>query len=507
MVNNETVLFNIQYVQRYTLIEVLFANFLKYKGYKVKGLVCAGHNYCEIYSSNNEKPNCQMCRAKSFSILKAGKIEFVDLKAYKKSITNKSDHSVNFNLSELKNYNDLETNFPIGETTYWNWLHYSNGAIIPQNTKKNEKVLYDIYTATVQSYETIKAAIIQHKPSRVITCNGKFCQTRPAYFLKDVYNYECITWEHFPQGDNFVWLKNAYAMDHNISNYWNNISESTLSDEETLKVSQNFAIQESGKDLPFKSTEKINVTQEGEIYEALKIKKDKLIFSIFPNVAFDSPALGQGIDELDMFDTLNLIIKNAPNYKNIQFIIRAHPAEINVPDYLKASINIADALKEQNLNIPDNVFLIDSKSKISSYSICALSDEIFFFSTTLGIEMLHKGHMISTLGGKSYYANKGISHDIHTKTQLHNFFQNSEKIFIEKGKRGMPPKLSEDQKRKVNILSFYIRFKLRVKVPIVSRGILILTFKNYRNYLNYFKNLLEYIEDNRDPFDFNLKHH
>ena len=136
MVNNETVLFNIQYVQRYTLIEVLFANFLKYKGYKVKGLVCAGHNYCEIYSSNNEKPNCQMCRAKSFSILKAGKIEFVDLKAYKKSITNKSDHSVNFNLSELKNYNDLETNFPIGETTYWNWLHYSNGAIIPQNTKK-----------------------------------------------------------------------------------------------------------------------------------------------------------------------------------------------------------------------------------------------------------------------------------------------------------------------------------------------------------------------------------
>ena len=71
----------------------------------------------------------------------------------------------------------------------------------------------------------------------------------------------------------------------------------------------------------------------------------------------------------------------------------------------------------------------------------------------------------------------------------------------------MPPKLSEDQKRKVNILSFYIRFKLRVKVPIVSRGILILTFKNYRNYLNYFKNLLEYIEDNRDPFDFNLKHH
>ena len=57
IVNNETILFNIQYVQRYTLIEVLFANFLKYKGYKVKGLICAGHNYCEIYSSNNEKPN------------------------------------------------------------------------------------------------------------------------------------------------------------------------------------------------------------------------------------------------------------------------------------------------------------------------------------------------------------------------------------------------------------------------------------------------------------------
>ena len=84
IVTNNTILFNIQYVQRYTLIEVIFANFLKYKGYKIKGLVCAGHRYCESSSRISDNTTCQACRNKSFRILKAGNIEVVDLKLYKK---------------------------------------------------------------------------------------------------------------------------------------------------------------------------------------------------------------------------------------------------------------------------------------------------------------------------------------------------------------------------------------------------------------------------------------
>ena len=384
-------------------------------------------------------------------------------------------------------------------------MHYSNGIINPENTDEHKKILTDIYSTTVQSYETIKTAIDLHKPSNVITCNGKFCQTRPAYFLKELYDYECTTWEHFTQGDNFVWLKNAYAMDQNISRYWNSISEIELSEKEILNLKKNFSVQESGKDLPFKSTQNINVTQEDEIYKSLNIDKNKMIFSIFPNVSFDSPALGQGIDELDMFDKFNFIVKNAQNYNNIQFVIRAHPAEINVPDYLKASIKITDAVREKNLKIPENVFLVESNSNISSYSLCEMSDEIFFFSTTLGIEMLNKGQMISTLGGKAYYSNKGFSKDIYTKSDLFEFLNNAEKRFYERGKRGKLKVLSLDQKRKVNVLSFFIRFKLRIKIPMVSRGILFLSFNNYRNYLNYFNNLLMYIRDERNPFDFNIR--
>ena len=132
IVFNNTILFNIQYVQRYTLIEVIFANYLKHTGYRIKGLVCAGHRYCESSSMINDNKSCQACRAKSFKILKAGNIEAVDLRLYKKNITKDRDDYRNFNVKEFRSYKDLETNFPLGETAYWNWLHYSNGIISPE---------------------------------------------------------------------------------------------------------------------------------------------------------------------------------------------------------------------------------------------------------------------------------------------------------------------------------------------------------------------------------------
>ena len=134
-----------------------------------------------MHKMNSEIPDCNACRQKTFKLLDAAKIEAIDLEDFKnisEDLNNKK-----FDFKSLKNLKHSETEFPLGETAYWNWLHYSNGDILPEITKNNN-TLKNIYETTCGSHDSINAVIKKYKPDFMVTCHGKFAQTRPAFFLR-----------------------------------------------------------------------------------------------------------------------------------------------------------------------------------------------------------------------------------------------------------------------------------------------------------------------------------
>lgn len=493
------VLINIQYFQRNTLIEAIFGNYLKYSGNKVYGLVCGGYRYCEMHKINAKIPDCNACRLKTFKLLDAANIEAIDLEQFKNSP--KDINNEKFNLKLLKKIKHPKTNFPIGETVYWNWLHYSNGDIIPEENEENNRIFNNIYETTYSSHDSIRQVIKKLNPKYVITCHGKFAQTRPAYFLRDLYNYDCLTWENFAMDSSFVWLKNALAMDQNINKYWPEVSKNELSNDKINKVDQYFKEQKSGSNQKWSFLDKINLTDADKVYQKLGLKKDKPIVSIFPPIAWDSTGCSHTLEELDFFEVINFIIGKCIEFKNVQFIVRSHPAELNMPKYLRSSRSIVDTLIKINQNIPRNVFFVHANSEISSHTISIISNEVIFFSSTLGLETLNTQRKINCIGVQAYYSQKGFTNDIETKKQLMNLFDKLETQYLSNGVYDEFDHINDAELKFVKVLTYYIRFKLHSYVKILKRGILIVTFFRYIKYLKYMKTLHGYLTNKNMPFD------
>ena len=386
---------------------------------------------------------------------------------------------------------------------YWNWLHYSNGNMLPEDNIENKQKLLDIYKTTFGSFLSISNVIKKFKPEFIITCNGKFAQTRPVYYLKDFYNYSCLTWENFSQGSSFIWLKNALSMDQNINNYWNYVSKIDLSKTEINEIDNYFMQQKYGKNQKWPILDKINLTDTKKIYKKLDLKREKLVFSIFTQVAWDSTGCSHTLEELDFYEVIDFIVKNMHKYKNIQFVIRSHPAEQNVPKHMRSSLSTIDVLTQQNPNLPNNVFLIPGNSEISSHSLCSISDEVFFYSSTLGLEILNKKKKVNCIGVQSYYSQKSFTNDIIKKNDLLKFFDKFNTDFTNIKKRTGMPIINDKQHKEVKNLAYYLRYKLHSRLSIIKRGILIPTIFRYVAYKNYSKNLQSYLEGKRLPFDLN----
>ena len=72
------------------------------------------------------------------------------------------------------------------------------------------------------------------------------------------------------------------------------------------------------------------------------------------------------LEDLNFFEVINFLVNKCIEYNNVQFVVRSHPAELNVPDYLRSSRSIVDTLIKVNKEIPSNVFL-HADSEISSH--------------------------------------------------------------------------------------------------------------------------------------------
>ena len=495
----KTILINIQYIQRYTLIEAIFGNYLSHNGKKVFGLVCAGYKYCEIHKMNAEIPDCNACRLKTFKLLDAAKIEAIDLEDFKNISEDLSGKK--YDLKSLKNLKHSKTEYPLGETAYWNWLHYSNGDILPEDNEKNNNILKNIYETTYGSHNSINAVIEKYKPDFMVTCHGKFAQTRPAFFLREIYNYDCLTWENFAMDSSFVWLKNALAMDQNINNYWQSISETKLSRIDHRKVDKYFEDQKTGVNQKWTFLDKIKIEDKNEIYKKINLNKEKPVISIFPPISWDSTGCSHTLEDLDFFEVINFLVSKCREYMNVQFVVRSHPAELNVPDYLRTSRSIVDTLIKVNKEIPSNVFFLQADSEISSHALSTISNEVIFFSSTLGLEVLNSQRKVNCIGVQAYYSQKGFTNDIVTKKQLLDLFENLEKLSWSKDDNHLYEYIDERQLKYVKTLTFYIRFKLHSFIGILKRGILVMTLFRYISYLQYMKNLSDYLSGKRPPFD------
>ena len=98
--------------------------------------------------------------------------------------------------------------------------------------------------------------------------------------------------------------------------------------------------------------------------------------------------------------------------KDLQLIIRVHPAEItgDVPSRQK----VEEELSKKYKKLPENIKIIPPSSSASTYSLIENSNLLLIYNTKTGIEAAAMGKKV-VVAGEAWIRNKGFSWDAESK--------------------------------------------------------------------------------------------
>lgn len=127
-----------------------------------------------------------------------------------------------------------------------------------------------------------------------------------------------------------------------------------------------------------------------------EFSKYKSIIPVFTNVIFDTSQPHANTLFTDMFQWLDLVVKEAEQHSDTLFIIRAHPDETR-PN--KTSLEtVQDWYTRNNVDRVNNILFIPPNEFISSYELISLAKFVMIFNSTIGLEASLMGVPVLTAG-------------------------------------------------------------------------------------------------------------
>jgi hypothetical protein len=444
-------LFNVQYCWAFSDLEFMSAARLVTEKHAVAVIVCDGLPYCEREDINHRRPSCVSCTKQTLRNCSAYGLEPILLSDHiSVGVRENASLSAKGELSSLVNYKD--EGVPVGVIAKRNHEHFMKGDYEPAGA--HEALFRRCYEASYLLSRASAAIAERYSDRDLITANGKFCQTGiPAAWARKFGN-SYFSYEVFGQGNGVIVDKNRPSVEQNLDAVWGDIRQTVLSDEERARLYRSFELQNKSLSSAFQLWDGSRVDSESEIISALGLDVSKKIFACYPNVAWDSTCMGiSGVCD-SITSWLLAMIEFAKAHSDTQVVIRAHPAEVKVPDPLKSSVTICDTLRYRVRDIPSNVIFVEASNPISSYGLASIADANLVWNGTIGLELCLRG-IKPIVVADAYYSKKGFTID----------FLNLEEMFSALLALDEKPVVLADEIKWVELFAFHIRFYRKFNPP------------------------------------------
>lgn len=401
-------------------IERMLSIALQLRGHIVDEIICGGNlPACGMEHSNQPRPNCSACNRSAedwFNMWNLTPIstenfrDRQDIEIAEQVVKHLHlEHHIEINYKELK---ALKFNgFPIGIRIYEKVFWYFSG-----NFSDTEAVLAYLVKCAVSYILGISIAqkiLTQKTYNAIIVTNGKTIEGSPIIDVAKRRGIRCITWEELFVFDNY-----DPVIEFNQYGVWESVKNCVLSKNEKSEIENIFS--------QWKISEKTSwvknpIMETNIISYLLKLRNESFKIALFPNLLLDSSIIGMHIAFDSLFDWLYSCVDYAIANPDVDLIIRIHPAEKVKFDFLTSQVRVADEIKKRYGLVPNNVFLIESDSNISSYGLLQLVDIPITYNGTLALEAPFNNRLC-VLAGKSHFRNKGFTIDLETKDELYAMF-------------------------------------------------------------------------------------
>lgn len=438
-------------------LESVIAASLKLRGHKVRMILCDGvFKACAKRVDNPEVgikdwgKYCASCIRQNSSLLERLGIEYSyisDLISPEKvTELRKQAEAVNFENYKELNYNGLNH----GNHLESAMMRHTRGG----SYEGLEDILCEYAFAVLVVAETSEEAVKKFKPTRIYMSHGIYADWGPALSIAVKYKIPstsyvcCYLPVHFFFGtvDSFketflnindsTWLKSAEKelTEMQISRLENFIGRRYL---------DNIAADMKGilKDY----------TGDKEFFlKKYDLKPDKPVWGIMTHINWDAvsdyfPMIHKNFDEW-LYETVKEII----NIKEVQWLIKIHPSELN-----DNPLTGCQKFIENNFpDLPSHIKVVKMDDDISPQDFYSLLDGAVTVMGTGGLELSLQGKPV-ILAGKAHYSNKGFTYDAKTENHYKELLSAAKDI-----------KYHDDEKRKLALKYGYIYF-IQKQIPLL----------------------------------------
>ncbi len=398
--------------------EAIFAHAMQARGAESRMLFCGSYfNECDADHAHHpgHESFCRRC-----SIFRSEFIKSLHIPPlfYKDFISKDVETKLDLLVSGLSEH-DQETleyeGIDVGYISKMTLIRYYQCWKIPESTAAKERFKKTLIRC-LRLVEIAKGVLEKERPDIMLTLHGVYAAWEPffKYFVKKGI---CSYVYGVGMGDigTMCFIKNVGVSGNFLGEKWGELREKDLTSDE-IKELNTFKNERFWKDRGWISTLTNNLERTDRDQESfadfLNRKPDKR-YALFTNVPWDNALIEGNCAFKDIFEWFDETIQYFYENKNIDLIIKVHPAERLDPQSYTFSKYIADKYPE----LPENIFVIPNDTKIRPYSLFPKIDCGIIYSGSLGLEMAMEGIPVLAAGKSHYSVLEVIVKPIRTKTE------------------------------------------------------------------------------------------
>lgn len=398
--------------------EGLLGYSLGLRGYNVYSLMCGQSlSKCDnINLKQNFSLACSLCNleqkrfSKTYELHHESYLDNIDEVEYKKIV----NLSSNVKLEEIFNYRYKKVS--IGKYVEGGVARYLLLSNI--DLEKYEILIREYFLTTLLTTEATINLLNKTNPKFVVVSHGIYSTWGAALETCVSYGYRVIVWGRGYIGEgSFIASHNASYLFETINetcSYWEDdiVSNKTRIDmEKYYKEKRN----------PSSSVDHVNYYSDikktdSNIFEKLNLDKTKKRIGVYPNIPWDGKMFSATKDFPDLNHFIKAILEWANQNKDVDVIIRAHPAEA----FRKGNESMEtfhDIIYQECDELPNNIIYIEPTASISSYEVSEICDVALMYASTLALEFAYARHPVIQVGLNNV-SNKGIVFDSFTKEEM-----------------------------------------------------------------------------------------
>ena len=397
-----SILFSNPRGSRYLLLFTGFlARRLQYEGAKCSFLVFRG---CPIKDDEHLFSDCRYRLRTSKTWL--GKLELPYVEYGTEDFKYKVPEFLrNLSVSQLDAFE--YKGYPLGE-----WIRVSaKGHLLRTTYEDNEatrQILTRLLLGAIATTTFYRSLLQIEKPDIAIVNNGRLHEYRIAYELLNNAGVDVVSFDDFGSvnGDGLHWmLRRGLPVAHmDISDEWEVVKEIPLSPEHEGRIDEILA----KRQLPEHITGDFSHRAWSETAAQIGLNPNESFCVLFPNLTWDSIAVGQDLAFKNMLDWIRHTIKVFSRVGQ-QLVVRVHPAEHGL-DGVITNEKVADFIRQEFSFLPPGIFIIPPENSTNSYQLVEHAEEVIVYVSTIGLEAALRGKTV-IVAGRAPYFRKGFTHD------------------------------------------------------------------------------------------------